>query len=77
MSTLMLLLAAAMFVLVRNHILCEVRVNLIYEGGDRWEERLYHRLPAYHSMLLSPRYFGLWTTKQWRQWVAEQRGADL
>ena len=57
-------IAFCVLALIRNECVCNVRLafvddDLLYRGGA------YHRLPSYTAMLYSPRYWRLWTKKQW------------
>ena len=54
--------------LVRNNVTCTIRIHVIY---DDWPKR-YNKLPSYDAMLFNPRYWGMWTQKQWDSWIDKQ-----
>jgi hypothetical protein len=57
-------IACCVLALIRNECVCNVQLaflddDLLYRGGA------YDSLPSYTAMLYSPRYWHLWTKKQW------------
>ncbi|MBC7602753.1 MAG: hypothetical protein H7255_08860 [Ramlibacter sp.] len=58
-----------LFLFVRNHAVYKVQIAFTY--GPNWL-RDYIALPNYDDMLCKPRYWFLWTERQWREWVARK-----
>ena len=54
---------------VRNDAVFRVRMTFI--DADDYPTG-YHCLPSYRAMVFNPRYWLLWTTKQWREWIERQ-----
>lgn len=63
------------FMLIRNQRVYAIRTYLLSEE-DLWRKGYYSTLPDYESMLQNPKYWGLWTVKQWKRW-AEERNTFL
>ena len=62
-------LALCIFVMIRNQYVYSTRIEFIY--GSDWERNL-ASLPSRASMVLTPKYWLLWTEKHWRAWAARQ-----
>jgi hypothetical protein len=50
--------------LLRNEITYRVRGKLLNKNLE-----LYQKLPEYDAMVISPKYYFLWTTAHWIAWI--------
>ena len=66
-----LVLPFGLFMLARNEMTYHVRGKFLKRPVNRWHEG-YDLLPEYSDMMTSPRYYLLWTERQWDAWIAQQ-----
>jgi hypothetical protein len=64
-------IALCLFMLYRNSRVLRVRLDFIDTPGLFPEA--YMALPSYDAMLDHPKYWLLWSTEDWRAWVARQQ----
>lgn len=63
----LILTSIMLFALYRNTAVMEIRTHYIFE--DEFFPQSYKMLPSQASMTFNPRYYGLWTIKQWNKWI--------
>jgi hypothetical protein len=64
-------IALCLFLLYRNSRVFRVRIDFIDTPGLYPEA--YKALPPYAAMVDHPKYWRLWSTEDWRAWVARQQ----
>ena len=62
--SLVTLIVAALYVLVRNKIVYEIRTAILW-NYDGIGSKLYDALPSYEAMIFNPRHMFRVTTAQW------------
>ena len=61
----LLLLGIPTLMLIRNNSV------FITRSWFLWNTTLYSNLPSYEAMMFMPKYWHLWTTKQWINYIKE------
>lgn len=60
MQEMLAIIVLGVFLYARNACTLKVRLWFIDNEYNKYKE-----LPSYESMFVNPKYFHLWTTKQW------------